>query len=133
MSRAMLVNTINRYNDKTLGGLKKLKADADAAKKSIDAEVATQTARADIMGKKEDAETALAKAGGKATGYMSANSPLAKPAPRNADGSGPKESCTIDDPTTTGCVTPRMIHSMKEAHAAGFKRYYSCYRPRWVP
>ena len=29
----------------------------------------------------------------------------AKAAPRNSDGSWPKESCTINDPTTSGCIT----------------------------
>ncbi len=79
--------------------------------------------------KKKDAERALASVGGRpAGGYINPNSPLAKPAPRNSDGSWPKESCTIDDPTTGGCITPRTLHALNQAKAAGFKRYVSCHR-----
>ncbi|WP_238016785.1 hypothetical protein KZZ52_57500 [Dactylosporangium sp. AC04546] len=132
MDRAVLVNTIARYNDRQIARLNKLQADLAEAKKASDEEVAKQQAQTDIMGKKKkDAETALTKLGnGRADGYVNANSPLANPAPRNADGSWPAEKCIIDDPTTPkGCITPRMIHSVKEARNAGFTRYYSCFRP----
>lgn len=130
MERTMMVNTIARYNDRQIGRLTKLQTELGAAKKAIDAEVAQQQAQADVMAKKKkDAETALVKMGGRANGYVNANSPLATPAPRNANGSWPKENCIIDDPTTSGCITPRTMHAAKEARNAGFTRYYSCYRP----
>jgi peptidoglycan DL-endopeptidase CwlO len=130
IERTMMVNTIARYNDRQLGRLTKLQAELAAAKKAVDAEVAQQQAQTDVMAKKKkDAETALVKMGGRANGYVNANSPLATPAPRNANGSWPKENCIIDDPTTSGCVTPRTIHAAREAQKAGFTRYYSCYRP----
>jgi len=53
----------------------------------------------------------------------------AEPAPRNPDGSWPSESCSVDDPTTSGCITARMNHALNQARAAGFERYTSCYRP----
>ncbi|GAA0737380.1 coiled-coil domain-containing protein [Dactylosporangium roseum] len=130
LDRMLMVNTIARYNDRQIAHLTRLEADLNASKKAIDDEVAKQQAQTDIMGKKkQDAEKALVKMGGKANGYVNVNSPLANPAPRNADGSWPKESCIIDDPTTSGCITPRMIHAVKEARSAGFTRYYSCFRP----
>jgi hypothetical protein len=130
MDRALMVNTVARYNDRQIGRLTRLQSELTAAKKAVDDEVAKQQAQTDIMGKrKKDAETALAKMGGRANGYVNVNSPLATPAPRNPDGSWPKESCIIDDPTTSGCVTPRMIHAVQQARQAGFTRFYSCFRP----
>jgi peptidoglycan DL-endopeptidase CwlO len=61
-------------------------------------------------------------------GFVSGNSPAAKPAPRNADGSWPTESCTVDDPTTNGCMTPRTYHAYQQTKIAGFKHYVSCWR-----
>ncbi|WJK43954.1 hypothetical protein O7608_14355 [Solwaraspora sp. WMMA2056] len=52
----------------------------------------------------------------------------ATPAPRNANGSWPSESCNVDDPTTSGCITPRTLHALNQAKAAGFTRYVSCFR-----
>ncbi|MEV4134321.1 hypothetical protein AB0J72_19380 [Dactylosporangium sp. NPDC049742] len=130
IERTMMVNTVARYNDRKIGQLTKLQKELGEAKKAVDAEVAQQQAQTDIMAKKKkDAEAALVKMGGRANGYVNVNSPLATPAPRNANGSWPKENCIIDDPTTTGCITPRTIHAVKEAQKAGFTRYYSCFRP----
>jgi hypothetical protein len=131
MNRSLMVNTIALYNDRQLRKLNKLRADLTEAKKAIDAEVANQQKQADIMKKKkEETEKALALAGGKATGgFVSATSPVAAPAPRNPDGSYPADPCIIDDPTTSGCVTRRMLHAYNEARKAGFGRYTSCFRP----
>lgn len=80
--------------------------------------------------KKKDAERALAAVGGGRVtgGFVSGNSPAARPAPRNPDGTWPRESCTVDDPTTTGCLTPRTYHAYQQTRAAGFTRYVSCFR-----
>ncbi|GAA2350729.1 hypothetical protein [Dactylosporangium salmoneum] len=130
MDRVVLINEIAMYNDRVIGRLTKLEADLAGAKKAIDQEVATQQAQADVQAKKKaDAEAALAKMRGKADGYVSVNSPLATPAPRNADGSWPSENCIIDDPTTTGCITPRLLHASQEARKNGFTHFYSCFRP----
>ena len=53
----------------------------------------------------------------------------ATPAPRNPDGSWPAEKCTIrPDPTTGhGCMTPRLLHLVQQATAAGFADP-GCYR-----
>lgn len=131
MNRTMLISQITSFNDHQLHVLVTLQKQLDSQKKAVDAEVTVQQAQADIMAKKKaDTEKALAAAGGKATGgFVSVTSPLATPAPRAADGSWPKESCIIDDPTTTGCITPRMLHAMQEAQKAGFTRFVSCFRP----
>ncbi|MDG4764988.1 hypothetical protein O7632_12890 [Solwaraspora sp. WMMD406] len=62
---------------------------------------------------------------GSSSGSSSAS---ATPAPRNANGSWPSESCSINDPTTSGCITPRTLHALNQAKAAGFTRYVSCFR-----
>jgi hypothetical protein len=53
----------------------------------------------------------------------------AEPAPRDPDGSWPEEGCSIrPDPTTgKGCVTPRLLHLIQQADAAGFPKP-GCYR-----
>jgi hypothetical protein len=53
----------------------------------------------------------------------------AEPAPRNPDGSWPEETCSIrPDPTTgTGCITPRTLHLVQRATAAGWPKP-GCYR-----
>ena len=43
-------------------------------------------------------------------------------------GSSGSESCTEDDPTTDGCLTPRTLHVYNETKEAGFDHYVSCYR-----
>jgi peptidoglycan DL-endopeptidase CwlO len=106
---------------------------ATTAKAAIDAEVRKQAAELTVLAaRKKQAEQALAAAGGGAVtgGFVSADSPLAKPAPRNPDGSWPKESCTVDDPTTTGCITPRLLNAYQQARAAGFTHYTSCFSKR---
>ena len=103
---------------------------------AIDAEIKEQQKQVTVLAKKKkDAELALASVGGGAVagGFINANSPLAKPAPRNSDGSWPKESCTINDPTTGGCITPaHAARATSRPRSAGFKRYTSCFSQRSV-
>ena len=82
--------------------------------------------------KKKEAEPALASVGGGAAagGFVNANSPLAKAAPRNSDGSWPKESCTVNDPTTGGLHHPAAAARLQAGAGAGFKRYTSCFSER---
>ncbi len=103
------------------------------ASQAITLEIKEQEKQVTVLAKKKkEAELALASVGGGAVagGFVNANSPLAKPAPRNSDGSWPKESCTINDPTTTGCITPRLLNAYQQSRAAGFKRYTSCFSQR---
>jgi len=106
-------------------------AKATAAKAAVDKEIVEQQKQVTALTKKKrEAEVALGSVGGggAAGGFVSVNSPLAQPAPRNSDGSWPKESCTVNDPTTTGCITPRTLHAMQQAKAAGFTHYVACFR-----
>jgi hypothetical protein len=128
LTRAALLEEITAREDDALARLGVLRARAKQNKEAIDAEVAIQTAQAAEMQKRlKAAQRILARS--TTRGYIDPNSPLAKPAPRNSDGSWPRETCSVKDPTGTGgCVTPRTLHAYNEARAAGFKRYTKCWR-----
>jgi len=130
LRRAADLDLMAQRDGTALRDLTRTFEESERAKAALDAEVREAAKQVKVMAlRKKDAERALASVGGRpAGGYINPNSPLAKPAPRNADGDWPKESCTIDDPTTGGCITPRTLHAMKEAKAAGFKRYVYCHR-----
>ncbi|GAA2884863.1 hypothetical protein Acy02nite_18150 [Actinoplanes cyaneus] len=102
------------------------------AQTALKAEILEQQRQLKVMeGKKKQAETALAEVGGgSAGGFVDASSAAAEPAPRNSDGSWPKESCTVDDPSSTGCVTPRTLHAYQQARADGFTHYTVCWSQR---
>jgi peptidoglycan DL-endopeptidase CwlO len=128
--RAGRINEIAYHNDALLHRLKQLREDQAAQKKALEAEVTTQAAQVQTMEQqKKDAEKALAQAGGPSKGFVAANLPVADPVPRTASGALPKESCNQNDPTTTGCITPRMLHALQQAQKDGFKRFPACYRP----
>ncbi|HEX6969554.1 MAG TPA: hypothetical protein VF174_12195 [Micromonosporaceae bacterium] len=130
LDRVISLELMAKRGDRQLRELLDAQDRAALAKAAIDYEVAEQTKQVAVMAKrKQEAERALARvSSGSSRGFINPNSPLAKPAPRNPDGSWPAESCTVDDPTTSGCITPRTLHALNEAKAAGFRRYVSCYR-----
>jgi phage shock protein A len=106
---------------------------AKQAKAGVDKEIAEQQKQVvALTKKKKEAELALGSVGGGGAsgGFVSANSALAAPAPRNSDGSWPSESCTIDDPTSGGCLTPRTLHAYQEARADSFTKYTVCWSER---
>ncbi|HIW62525.1 MAG TPA: hypothetical protein H9881_08725 [Candidatus Stackebrandtia excrementipullorum] len=94
---------------------KALEDEVEAAEKAVD--------------KKEKAKNDLQREVDEQSGPSGGDYGSAEPAPRNPDGSWPSESCSVDDPTTDGCITARMNHAFNQARAAGFDRYASCYRP----
>jgi len=147
VDRAARLRMVARRNERQLRELVKLRAELAAGKAAIDAEVVKQERQLVVMAKrKQDAERALtAYAGGepaagpppappappappKARPAPPPGPPPAQPAPRRADGSWPPESCRLDDPTTTGCLTPRTLHAMRQAQSAGFTRFAACFR-----
>jgi hypothetical protein len=131
LQRAISLNEINELNDSKLHDLNQALADVATAKARLDTEVNTQKKNLAAMAKqKEAAEKALALVGGKSLtgGIVDATSKVAAPAPRNADGGFSPEACTVDDPTTSGCITPRTLHMYKEVKKAGFNRFVGCHR-----
>jgi peptidoglycan DL-endopeptidase CwlO len=130
LDRMTNLSAIGSYKARQLEELTRVRADLAEARAAIDAEVADQEKQlAEMARRKEAAERALAQAGSQATGGPGGRSTaVATPAPRRADGSWPPESCSVDDPTTSGCLTPRTLHALQQARAAGFTRYTACYR-----
>jgi hypothetical protein len=128
---AATVEYLVKRDDHQLHDLASTKRLLDQQQLAIAAEVRLQQDQLAIMEKKKkDAEDALRRAGGgQTTSGAPANGKVtASSAPRNPDGSFPAEGCTVDDPTTGGCITPRMLNAYNSARAAGYTRYTSCWR-----
>jgi hypothetical protein len=133
MERVMRLDQMAQVDASALSEYHDAVTTADQATKAIGLEIKEQQKQVTVMArKKQQAETALAAAGGGAAagGFSGASSTAAKGAPRNSDGSLPKEGCTANDPTTSGCITPRLLNAYQQARAAGFKRYTSCFSER---
>jgi peptidoglycan DL-endopeptidase CwlO len=132
LSRAQALESVTQNDMDRLAALADARRRQTEAKAAIDSEVATQTAALQEMAKRKTAaERALAAANDtrQSSGASTSGAATARPAPRNPDGSWPPESCSVDDPTTSGCITPRTLHALNEAKRAGFTWYVSCYRP----
>lgn len=132
MDRVQSLDMLAQVDSRMLADYRAEVETARRAKVALDAEVKEQKKQVTLMArKKKQAELALAEVGGGASGgFLAGNSPAAKPAPRNSDGSWPKESCRVADPTSDGCLTPRTLHAYQESRADGFKRYTVCYSSR---
>jgi hypothetical protein len=105
-------------------------AEANALHDSIDAEVVQQTAALQEMeAHKQEAENALWRsgAGGQASGFGANASVVAEAAPRNADGSWPRQERSLFEPNTSNYITPRVAHARDEALKAGFTHWVECY------
>ncbi|MFC8296966.1 coiled-coil domain-containing protein [Micromonospora orduensis] len=137
MDRAAALDAVAANEDRVLRDLLATKDEATRTRVALDGEIREQRKQVAVMAKrKEQAERALTVAttpkpqttsdGGSNRGTSSAN---ATAAPRNSDGSWPSESCSVNDPTpASGCITPRTLHALNQAKAAGFTRYVSCHR-----
>jgi peptidoglycan DL-endopeptidase CwlO len=130
LRNATTMHWIALRDDHKLREYNQAKKDYAAQLKALDAEIKLQEEQTRQMERrKNDAAKALAAAGGGGVvGGVPVPVPTAKPAPRNPDGSWPKEGCTLDDPTTGGCLTPRTLHAYNEARLAGFTRHCGCWR-----
>ncbi|MEU1842333.1 coiled-coil domain-containing protein [Micromonospora sediminicola] len=133
VQRASALDELNLFNAQRLAAINEVKGRAERAKIALDAEVREQEKQANAMAReKVEAQKALKLVGGLdfTGGLVSATSPVAKIGPgRTADGGWKSESCSENDPTTSGCVTPRTLHAYKEVKRAGFNRFVGCYRP----
>ncbi|MEU7798469.1 hypothetical protein AB0J14_08075 [Micromonospora arborensis] len=132
VQRAAALDEMNMVNEQKLSKVNEAKARAEQAKLLLDTEVREQQKQTALMAKrKSEADKALALVGGKGFtgGLVDATSPVARIGPgRTADGEWKAQSCSEDDPTTSGCITPRTLHAYKEVKRAGFNRFVGCYR-----
>jgi hypothetical protein len=134
MDRLAALDAVAANEDRELRGLLATREQANQTKTALNREITEQRKQVAVMAKrKQQAERALTVANSSSSssgGSGTTGSATAKPAPRNADGSWPAESCSVNDPTPAdGCITPRTLHALNQAKAAGFTRYVSCYRP----
>ncbi|MDG4795826.1 hypothetical protein [Micromonospora sp. WMMD1082] len=133
IDRASALDELNLVNGKKLGEVNSVKLRAEQAKLALDAEVREQQKLTnDMARKKSEAEKSLRLVGGVGLtgGLVDATSPVARVGPNRAsDGGWKSESCNQNDPTTSGCITPRTLHMYKEVKRAGFNRFVGCFRP----
>jgi septal ring factor EnvC (AmiA/AmiB activator) len=125
---AATIDYLAQRDDREIRALVKARKDYAEQKAALDNEVKLQEQQlAEMDKRKQDAERALGNPGAGVT-IGAGLKASANPAPRNPDGSWPTESCSIKDPTTSGCLTPRTLHALQEAKAAGFNHFTACYR-----
>src|SRR5690606_5264572 len=116
-------------DDQYLREYREARDDARIQQEALDHEIEVRAAALQELDKqKRQAERALAEVGGMVSSGYNGPVPDAQPAPRTDGGGWPRESCSIDDPTSGGCLTPRMYHTLNEARLAGFTRYVHCWR-----
>jgi peptidoglycan DL-endopeptidase CwlO len=133
LDRAEMLQTVAARQQDAVRDLTATRDAQAQAKAAIDATVRDQQKQVTVMAaRKAQAEAALKAADAGQDdpqpgdgGGASAHATSVK---RNADGSLPPEGCTVDDPTTDGCITPRMLHALQQAKAAGFTHYVACFR-----
>jgi hypothetical protein len=126
LDRAETLEVVAVKQDRALRDLKETRTKQAQAKAAIDAAVREQQKQLTVMAKrKAQAENALKAA----NQGQDADSPGGGgSSARAAAGPGGGGGCTVDDPTTGGCITPRLAHALKEAKSDGFTRHVSCFR-----
>lgn len=132
LDRASSLQVVTIKQDRAIRQVTQTRTSEEQARQALGIEVDNQQKQLTVMAKrKTQAESALkvAGVGGDAAGPGGGPSASSGSAPRNSDGSLPAESCSVNDPTTSGCITPRTLFAMNEAKAAGFDHFISCFRP----
>jgi peptidoglycan DL-endopeptidase CwlO len=131
LAKAVSLEEINSLHDRKLRELNAAIDEVNATKAALDAEVKAEQTNLVAMKKQKDAaDKALSLLGGEGltAGFVDATSRQAAPAPRNSDGGFSAEKCTVNDPTTNGCITARTLHMYEEVKKAGFNRFVGCHR-----
>jgi peptidoglycan DL-endopeptidase CwlO len=132
LDRAETLQTMAVQQNEALRSLRSVRSQQAEAKIAIDAAIRDQRKQLNTMAKrKAQAENALKAANaGQDAGSPGGGggSARATAVPRNPDGSLPAQGCTVNDPTTSGCITPRLLHALQQAKNAGFTHFVSCYR-----
>jgi hypothetical protein len=126
LDRAETLETVAIKQDRAVRNLKNTRDTQLRAKAAVDREIANPQKQLTAMAKrKAQAENAL-KAAGQG---QDATSPGGGGSTKKASpGGNLNGGCTVNDPTSGGCITPRLLHAMKEAQKAGFNHYVHCWR-----
>ncbi|BBH65795.1 hypothetical protein ACTI_24800 [Actinoplanes sp. OR16] len=127
IDRTMILSTVAADQNHAIEELKNTLDAQRKAKLAIDATVKDQQKQVNVMAKKKlQAETALKKANQGADASSSSDGGSSAKADPVPSGSG--SGCSVNDPTSGGCITPRMSHALKQAQKDGFTRYVHCFR-----
>jgi hypothetical protein len=124
LDRAVTLSAVAANQDRQVRDLVRSRDAAAQAKAAVDREVTEQRRQLAIMqARKQQAEKALADAA------RQPDPPASGGGSSGGSSSGSLSGgCTVNDPTTSGCITPRMLNALQQAKAAGFTRFVSCYR-----
>ncbi len=126
--RARALDSRVRSNSRLLRELSQTTQTLAGKQAALDAETTVERDQlAEMDKRRKAAESALAPVGGTSGTGPGGGTANANPAPRAPDGTWPRESCTLPDPTTSGCLTPRTLHALQQARAAGFTHHTSCF------
>jgi hypothetical protein len=132
LDRAETLQTVAARENEAVSDLRSNREAQAKAKLAVDQAIRDQQKQLNLMGKrKAQAESALKEANAGQDDPQPTDgggSSKASAAPRNSDGSLPAEGCSVNDPTTTGCITPRLLHAMQQAQGAGFNHFVACFR-----
>ena len=127
LDRAETLAIVAADQNRAIENLKGTRESQQKAKDALDIAIKDQQNQVTVMAKqKANAEAALKAANQGADASSSSDgggSADADPAPSSGSG------CTQTDPTGTGgCLTPRMLHALKQAQGDGFTRFTKCWR-----
>ena len=129
MDRAEMLESLAVKQDATLRDLKDTRTAQAQAKTAIDASIRDQQKQVNLMARRQtEAENALKAAGGGQDATSPGGTTGSSNAPKYGGGGG--DSATVDDPTSGGRITARLLNAMKQAQAAGFTHYVHGYRPQ---
>jgi peptidoglycan DL-endopeptidase CwlO len=128
LDRAESLESLAVQQDAALRTLKSTRDQQAQAKAAIDAAIREQQKQVNVMARrKAQAENALKAANaGQDVSSPGGSSAGSTSVPKFSGGDG----CTVNDPTSSGCITPRLLNAMRQAQKAGFTHYVHCYRPQ---
>ncbi len=129
LQRADGLRQLSRTEDRQLREYTAVLASAGEQQAALDQQINAAKAQTDEMAKQKAAlQKTLDQLGNGPTAGVPIPAATAEPVARNPDGSLPAERCSVPDPTTTGCLTPRTLHALQQARKAGFNHYTACFR-----
>jgi hypothetical protein len=124
LDRAETLQTVAVKQQAVLDDLVQTRDNQAKAKLAIDATIRDQQKQVNLMARRKAQAVGALKA---------ANAGQDDPQP--SDGGNSKTatafnggSGTVDDPTSGGRITPRLLHAMQQAQSAGFTHYVHCWR-----
>ena len=124
LDRAETLQTVAVKQKTVLSDLRATRDGQEKAKLALDATVRDQQKQVSLMAKrKAQAESALKAANAGQDDPQASDGGSSKGASAFQGGSG-----MVDDPTSSGRITQRMLFAMRQAQAAGFTHYVHCFR-----